>query len=825
MVRVSSVKFNNQFRTSQDLSFLLACICETVTMKMEYYYEDITYANNDNYIVLVPNPYDYNLSLTETAGIILSEDGKAFTDTFVGDSIGIVNNAVNTLVTVTEKFDNGMIRTDYAGASGLILANHGYVFNATPFAGIRYSYNLVKQGASYNSLIDNETQSISSDVLDVTNAVVKTLVFNGIKSWQIGSATVTGKGGDISYSTYFYRQKFLLTHTFVVTPLFLADQYSDLVARIKPSYFLNADCLNHRWKLEVGRDLTNPNSLQTIEINDVKSNTGWFNERFNGQPTNYSVYSIAYTVAGLPVTKLQFDVDNTVEIIIKNTTDTPFSSGNTKYILGFNYLPESETLYQNNGRTQTQNFLFDSNFNTIGSGSVNGSNYGNAYQVVKTVTSTFTSSSEIKITAVINVGATAKGILQEGDFSRYQLWVITENHSKTAPTSDKVNLLADVNEFYYDTYTADLISAPDGIKIIQHPYVDYVDGESLANLNIFPVDDLVSHLRFNIDFTTHAASDLIKINSVKQQLLLKKTGETDITLEEFIISTGNYPIVGGAAQNIDFTQDRVFKIPAEIRKSITIERNYTLDSGNVYYYDLQYPFMQRWEYWSALTGLTAIPTGVFDSTKSLNGINNFWHRFNTLSGWEFVSKVTFNIHQNGYNFNQSFSSVIIDNTKDDWDFNSNAQWGNESIKSYNSLAVEVTSGGNKYLIGYEDTTIKANFEKVSGAIPSVNNVGIVIWIETFELGGISDIRRISSFYELDSNSWFKSSDTSNKVVITKVGNVFTGTCLVDYTKLPSNTKFTIYARIYEFYNPNAKQFQQGDDFEFMNGDLYEFQST
>jgi len=123
------------------------------------------------------------------------------------------------------------------------------------------------------------------------------------------------------------------------------------------------------------------------------------------------------------------------------------------------------------------------------------------------------------------------------------------------------------------------------------------------------------------------------------------------------------------------------------------------------------------------------------------------------------------------------------------------------------------SGSTKLIQGYTDTRIVASFEKLTGDIPVIDDVEIVIWIEVKEIGGISDIRRFSSVYEAGTDTWFKSVDASNKVVKAKVGSVYTGECIVDYTKLPDNAEFTIYARLYDLGTatiPNAKLLESGD---------------
>lgn len=784
---ITSQKFNNEFRPAQDLNFLLGCIGEKVTIQTDFTYEDITWCNNDNAITLKPDAFD--VDLVDSTGVILDEGGAAFKDSQVGDTIVVYSAGIYTAYTITERFSDGMVRTTYGG--GRVDLNPGvdYIFNGTPLAGVRYAFNLIENGLSFNSLIDGEFQQAEIATADTDNATPQTMALNGIKSWQIGGVTLTGLTGSTGVDPNYAQQKFRITHSAVITPLFLAEQYNDLVLGIKPPYYTAEKCLNYISQIWVGKNLTNPNALKTLVVPNNASNIGWFGEKFNGGLTNYSLASLVLYEGVTEIDALEFGKDITVVMTVNNTTDTPFSNTNTKYIFGFNYLPEDETLYQNNGENQTTNFLFDSKINTLGSGSVNGNNYGTDMMVIKNLTSTFVSSSQMIVTATIRIGADAQTILEQGDYKRYAMWLITENHANAADNSDKVNLLVQVSEIYEELTDTNLIQAD--TVFITHPYESRVDG--VPTLELKPVDDIAASSNFSIDFTG-LENDGILIKKISPRLVLTHATEAEIVLERCDIDVSSYPLELGLVQTIDFSQDREFHIPSEIRKTITVTRNYDADSGNVYNWNINYPFMFRWEYWEALA-ISNPPSGIFDRTENLNGLNQFWHRPANVTGWTLNYRLHFEVEQNGELFEQDFDTTLTSA-----DFDSTAVWDNETIKSYDPVSlVELTSGGLKYIRGYEDVKIVASFEKISGTVPAASDVDIVIWIETYEDGGISGVRRISSAYEVSSDSWFKSIDTSNKVVVAKTGSTFTGTCLIDYTKLPKNTSYSIYARLYDNY--------------------------
>ena len=528
------------------------------------------------------------------------------------------------------------------------------------------------------------------------------------------------------------------------------------------------------------------------------------------------MYVLTDVLAATTVNQLEFSREIKVETIIDNP-DGPFSNGNTQFMFVFRYLPEDESLYQNNGFDQVRNFAMDQKLATIGTGPVNGDNFGNDLQIIKSVEGTFISATQMKVTAIIETGVDADAIIQQGDKYRYKMTVITEDHALPDADSDKVNLLIDYqNEFFIQKIQTDLVKSA-GIKFIEHPYSDIADGVDGTDLQPMPVDDLVAEIPLHIDFTSIDASEGVKIKQVESKLVLRDSNaiEQDIELESFSFSTENAQIVGGKAQNINFSQDTVFKIPDdEIRQKIRMFRDDTLDVGDDLYYIYRYPFMHRWEYWVALLGITTPPEDVFDAALPNDGLNQLWNRLANVTTWGVHYDVTLTVEQNGETAEQTFTAEIADSI----DYEGNPDWTSQSIISIDqNTALPVESGGIKYVYGYEDIEIKAQSSKTTGAVPSSGNVVMAVWIETYEAGGVDDIRRITSLYPLSEKSWFKSVDGSGLTEVTKIGNTLIGRALLDHTKLPSNEKFTVYARIYPFFDGSFKQFEDnegGNDFEF-----------
>lgn len=814
-IRVAARRFNNQLRPDQNLTYLSAVIGEKVTIEYDVYYELVAYSIDGSQIRFKPVPATVNTLDVDT--LIHIPGGTFFNECKVGDTIKIpdyfnndnnpgsnVGNRVilEILSGETARFDGPAFVDEAMGVQ------NGYIANVTPLRGVKYNWNLIDSGVDFTSLIDGEYQEAQTNEADATNIAGQVMTMIGEPGYKIGSVEIKGDG------TPNEQQRFTIIHNTVITPFFLANQFTDILLRKKPSYFEAAACLKYVSRLRMGKNLNDPNSLVTIDIPSSDSNTGWFNENFNGKPTNYNIgnYLIMNAGTGQFIDNFKFGVDNHFNLFVYGPTGS-FDPALTKVVVGFNYLPESEELYKNNGFAQHRNFLFDSLMVTVGTGEQLGDYAGSPMQVIKTIKVDYENSGSLQITGHIEFSDDAEDILKQGDFSRYALWVIVENQSLAPEDSDKTNLLIQIADVTEDLVTIDLIEAE--TVFLEHPYTDKAYGKT--TLEMFPVDDVTAFTDFSIDYLGHENAG-ISIKRITPSLRLKHATNSDIVLETFNINTGNAPLIGllPSVQNINFQQDRVFKREAGIRKTITVTRDFAADAGTLKNWDLAFPFMARWEYWLPLQNLGIAPADLFDPTLPNDGLNHFWERLSNVTGWTLYYDVTFNIEQNGVLFEQTFEYPLLMQ-----DFETNPEWINNSIKSYDAgTNTEILNGADKYLYGYKDTKVVASFEKV-GTQPDMENVAMALWIEPFEGLGSSDIRMISSEYFLISASWFRN-DSINKLSLSKTGAVYTGTAYIDSTKLPKNKKFTIYARIYEKQGiPDPGSFIiQEDDFFILQEDGY-----
>ena len=766
-IKVTSIQFDSTLDSSGYSDFLTGNIGDAVKIKVNFFVENTNDANADNTVSFaIPN----NNTL-DVDSLITCENTEFIVGLKVGDEISIQNmgSGYNGTYLVTEIIDSQTFRVNDTFTTAT--KTSGEIVNQTNRKGLRYYYNFVENGNEFTSLTDpNEIQLFTFNNLDYTSATVENLKTTGQKTWQVGNVTIEALGindGKISYE---------LIHNTVITPLHLDNQLNDTENGIRPSYFKGGSTLNYICQIDLGRNLLDVNNFESVQ-SSVIGNIGWFNENFNGLESNYSISSLAYDNT---INALDLNVSTSVSIRI-SCNDASFTT-DTLVNLGFIYLPENESDYQENNRLLNDNFCFDSKVVVTDNTNVNGDNFGTGRQVIKTVKSNLVDASNIDILFTIELGSAYKSIINESDFKNYLLFIGVENYSLDADSKDRVNVLCDVNKFAIELADIELVKN-EGTFFIEHPYDTRSFG--VNSLDIQPVDDVVCNSEFYIDFTD-LENDNILIKSVTPSLRLKKSGQADVILESNAINVDNSQIIVDGLyniQNINYAQGREFKIPiSEIRKYITFSRNINNDSGNRRYYSLNYSFMMRWEYWKQLL-MATYSKDFFANLQDFQGYNHNWTRLANVSGWSFIYQIDFVIERLGVLYNQTFTKSITSK-----DFDANTDWTTTIVSS------GLENGGVKLIKGYEQTEITATFEKVSGTIPDVSAVAIVLWIETYESGGITDIRRISSVHDNDSQSWF----VENLVDITSPSSgVFVGTCNIDNTKLPTNNKYTIYARIYE----------------------------
>lgn len=777
----------------------------------------------------------------------------------------ISNSVINATINVVDKIDDFTIKIDVDLSPGFNdLVINGHIFNLkNSITAVKYFYNFIENSASnnYASKVDGSIQRLLADSIlctqtqtsgvlivgqkyyisyfnvgddfvnvggtNVTGAIFTAtgttpttysngstlnraydMEFQGAKPYQTGSALIVMMGLN---TTTIYGQKFKIIHYTKVTPLFLTDQYTDLENGINPIYFQNTECLKYIQKLEAYYSYNDPNRILTYESSEdinlnLIGNTGGFNENFNSGITNYYIDSITYSSG----TELELTTNETqVEIIVKNLTDTPFSNNNTKFTLNFIRAPFDATEYQNNTKTLDQNFTFDTALNTVGSAAVNGDTYGTIWQVLKDVSATFTNSGQIVINAKFAFDANVLNEISASDEFRYIIWVSVQNHTLVTGNSDRVALLADINSFYVDASDPGLVEG--STLFVAHPYTD-AEIYGTTKLSIKVEDEVCAFSRFWVD-KNGRESDTIVITSVTAKMYANNptTGD-EFTLDSYSLNMSNMPIYGGN-QYVNEVTPRNFHIQESIRKDIKVVRRTDLDNAGKYYYDVQFPFMVRWEDWIAKNNVN----GDFFNTSELNnGLNNEWFRFanGAVTDWIVSYGLTVSVTKNGTPLQYSFGK--------------NATIGDyqtlvgDSIKTFDpTFTTELYNAvsARHYLNTVSDTGLQAIFAMDSGY--SLAGCFVAFHIETYQGNGRDEVRRYSSVNVQASDTYFESISGNDLIDLAKPSAlVLRARCLISGDLIPPNTPiWRVSARLYYVDPPLTElmTYEEGKPMSYEDG--------
>lgn len=792
---IASIKYRTQTRDSVDLPFLQACIGEQIQVITELYYDQIYMPDADAEVTATFNPP------VSISGRFYNEDLIAFSDgdflnncqvgdLFINDDIS-ANHGSFTLLEILNgglgRFDRTFVY-DVEGAPPFVAGS--FIANISSLKSLIYQYGINANG-DYVSQTDNSFQKFSIDsATALTDIVSQLLGAIGNNDWQIDSVGLVGQNSDdVNYPTGAH-VRIKLTHVVHVTPFYLAGQLDDLKAGIAPDYFKPDNLIKYKAQIDWNKSSTYLDPSKSITL-DQTGKFGWFNTKYNGEKSDYSITSLSLKRVSDSefINQLEFN-----EVEVKFNVHSVLGSmhvSNSALVFGFNYLPEDPELYQNTGRFLATNYCYESKKIHPNNITVNGDNFGTSLQVIKTIKGEVIDANNVLVTVRILFGSERADILNQEDVANYSMWVICENTSTDIEISDKSNILIQVDNIHVQLTKINLLT--DNTSFVEHPYD--ISAAGYPTLEMFPVDDVVANSVFGLNYTG-IEDDNIILKSCTPKIVLTHATESDIILDSFEINLDNFPTVGSnpSVQAIDFNQLRPYKIENGIRKIIAFGRDFTKDTGSTKYFAMNFPFMNRWEYWIKIAGLNSIPESIFDPTQDFNGANHLWNRLANTTEWALKYVITFKIIQNGELFEQEFEYELTSTY-----FESNTDWNNCNIKTYDTLTnQEIVSGPKKYAYNNSDTKIICSFEKTIGDVPiDANAVAIVIWAEGYEGGGITEITRISSVYGVTDISSLKSIDSSNKVKITKTGSIFTGEALLRSDKIQNLSKITLYARIYE----------------------------
>ncbi len=242
--------------------------------------------DGDNFVVTSETPEDGDVVLIANAGSNLTnairnerhlwtDDPTGFEDTKEGDIITIYEpDTTTTTKTVIEKVNSQLLLMDsnYVpdGDPAITYPANTVAYVSTPLQAIEYFFGIIENNEplNYTSKTDgNERHSratgLSNNILTDTS-----MLQLGAKSNQYGTLSIKGNGIGDGPPTPEVSQAFIITHTFVLGPLSLADEVDNSIDGVVPDLFKDTNSLKYVFKAELSKDLTDPNRKKEVVESD-----------------------------------------------------------------------------------------------------------------------------------------------------------------------------------------------------------------------------------------------------------------------------------------------------------------------------------------------------------------------------------------------------------------------------------------------------------------------------------------------------------------------------------------------------------------------------
>jgi hypothetical protein len=780
MVTILSRKIIDGLRPSTDVSWSLFTIGEPLQIEIEFEVFTLkTFTTNSPLqfgSVATVNPY----ALANTSG--------RFSGLNVGDTIKVINTSpsISQNATILSVVNSNLIITDVdwvallGGYTNLATAG---IYNITPITGVGMPYNFIENNdpTTYISLTTGDYQKLFCDNVDASDTTPKTMFFDGLTPYQIGSATIQG----VSYDTANGRQIFKIIHNTFVTPLFLATQYAAITTGQgqKPTYYANNRCLKHIYSIEAYANYANPNSKQVGDSPLEVGNSGWFNEVFNGGNGNYKIQNIVFNAPINDTTLYLNDSSQTIEFDI-TSVDGHFTTL-TALEVGFCKLPNTISEYTANANTFDENFLFTNTVGNTSGSDVTPPSAATNYRSIDHWTATIVDVNTIHVTVSILFGTDALTVFQRSTTPRFMFWATISNPAlTTAATQNKQALLCGVYDLELQ-FNQPLLAFN---KVFLRHFEQA--GDVGVSGTVYAVQNDECAMTSQIILSPATYPQLTKITSISNQIIAKKTDGTEFIIEDYTLPITYSSI--GTLQVINYSNQRVFQIPtSEVRKVLTVSGGNIVGAKIIF--DVNFPFMIRWEDWVALATASM---EFYNTGQPNNGLNNEWTHYQTVD-WQIYHRIAVNLTYNGSPMYFKEDTLFDLNV-----YENNPDYTTKDVETFTLAGASLYDSSNSrwYIQSFANTLVKATFVK---NIPiDIDKCYVVFGIEIFEQGGIGGRQRYSS-------KWQTSNPLTSFIPFTTgIGNrvkleqpatdTIVAKAILDFNLLPiGNITYSIVARLYE----------------------------
>lgn len=573
--------------------------------------------------------------------------GSFVTDGFkAGDTITVTGtgDANSTNYTISKVTDLVLTLTAAPALTGAYSSVN--IYGTTPISGgwMDYYANVVPNNYAddhFNSMTDTKVVQKYSGVIPAINS--QNYLPPNARSWAWWD------GYDINAGYYYggqplepilsvgstvnYKQYFRIIHRFFIKPFYTADQlqtFKDAFANsvflnngsaivnntdngyVVPSYFEDNNCLKYIAQVDIRFNEYGTAVDHTSEgYTWLEGNTAWFNDTPVTSPDNadvpiYTLHSVTYTdvATSASVDAIDFTRDTTVTIKIN---DIGFHSSDP-FVVNFMWLPTNASSYANynskaNPATFRTVFVHDRCFALVAGAAVNGDQYGTGYQVIKGVTSSI-GGGYLTITFTASCGSLVNQLFANNSEAdrNYMIWVTPQDKNiGSLARATRNGIICDINTAYVNTdNSALLVISTDGTTDEHffrfpdedvNPVTNYagVAGDFAYSKIGFKTNGKIKSIRTHFDVLVYDAT-----------VTLVDT----MTLEDWSVNVSD--TYNGVFNDIFVDETRGFPLPdGDLRNTISIVRDATLDGGGYYGFKFIYGFQLGYQWWQFVSPYAA----------------------------------------------------------------------------------------------------------------------------------------------------------------------------------------------------------------------------
>ena len=703
----------------------------------------------------------------------------------------VTNECTGTILTIT---DTEITLNITAGTFTTGTAFDDIYIAPNQFTGINFKFGLVgnNNAVDYNSPYSGDVQAYYlSGISSSFQPMLEGGGTSSSKSWNSGTAQVKyDSSSDPTGVAVAWLHEYVVTHEFIINPLFIEDYITNLEQGTQPEIFKAQGSLKYVTEYDFRLTLTNPNTKLIAESNQSLGAVAWLNENYNGFVNNYLVGGIDYLdfTNGNQLTGIQ---KNRKTKVIGSIISVNNSFTNTSKMGVYHSLCTTEAVYQSLQNSFQDTFLFDSVIDTMVSGTISGTGSG----IIKAYKFDYVGTNGINFEFDIDYTTPQKDrILAD---SKFILGFQVGNANNT-DTSDKIILQLDYNDYVINNDVEGLLTY-ENERFFLHPN-DLTNGNT--DYKGWKQDGSI--LAFDINLNK-------LLNANISALRCKIAAYNPTTKKIFDLQSYNYPLSGivqvnanPSYQALTLDTKRNFKLKQGDNFN-NVKLNFNTPVSNNQKVNVEWAFKFDWQSWVKLPNADTI---FYDNSKDSKGMGLDSSRYSMLNGYEIRAVIETDVNQLTSDFttyrNLSPTLNLQDYNKDG---NLTPKWS-IVLETFDESGTNNLSGA---ILKTANTLFRTTWTPSSGSTSDFNDYWAVHRIDNFKTTGYGSIEEISS-EKLSLNNILipLSGETKLKVTINPT-NVITE-CLIDFTKLQGN--YTLSTRLGVL--PQYARYGASKDFKFLN---------